>query len=143
MSFHSFGRSMVERGVAVGVALAAKKPPGIKFQNVDSYASQPGNEKVHSVNTMSNIPIFSYFSKKSILGGQFGLHFVPPPFSFEKGKRDVFNKHDVHNKKWEGGSFNPFGMAGITWDLPYGWGFSNSAGGFIPWHGSKYSYQGS
>ena len=116
MSFHSFGRSMVRLNgctLAVGVALAAKKPPGIKFQNVDSYASQPGNEKVHSVNTMSNIPIFSYFSKKSILGGPFGLHFVPPPFSFQKGKRDIFNKHDVHNKKWEGSSFNPFGLAGV------------------------------
>ncbi len=140
--FNSFSYSLVERGVAIGQASASKKIPGIQYQNVNSYSSQPGDAQTMSENTMANTSILSFFSKKSILGGQYLLTLVPPSFGFEKGKLNKFDKYDSPNKKWEGGSYNPFGLTGIIWDLPYGWGLSNSAGGFFPWSGSEHSYHG-
>ncbi len=141
LSLNSWTYSLVERGVAVGEHLASISKPGIEYKNINFYGSQPGNQKEHSENTIAEIPVFVVRSKKRILGGQFMLHLVPASLVFNKGVGDPF-KRESANAKWEGGSFNPFGLAGVAWDLPLGWGISNSVGGFIPWHGSDFSYRG-
>ena len=142
INFNALCYSLVERGASVGIPLGSVQKPDLEYQNVNTYISEPGNLNHHSVNIMSNIPVFTYHSKNRVLGGQVILHLVPPSLVFEKGKGQPFKQLNEFNKKWEGGSFNPFGLAGIAWDLPLGWGFSNSVGGFIPWQGSNYSYHG-
>lgn len=141
LSFNSWGYSLIERGVAVNEPLASIRKPGISFHMINSYGSQPRGLNEPSVNTIAEIPFFVVASKQKLFGGQFIMHLAPPSLVFDKGSGDPFKQESV-NTKWEGGSFNPFGIAGLAWDLPLGWGISNSVGGFIPWHGSDFSYRG-
>jgi hypothetical protein len=141
LSINSWGYSLVERGVAIGYSFASKRKPGIVYHNINSYGSQPRGDNKPSMNTISEIPIFIVRSKQKYLGGQLILHLVPPTLIFDKGSGDPFKRESV-NAKWHGGTYNPFGAAGIAWDLPLGWGFSNSVGWFVPWDGSNFAYHG-
>jgi hypothetical protein len=141
LSINSWAYSLVERGVGVDIPLASISKPGIALHNINTYGSQPRGDKKPSINTIAEIPVFVVRSKQKFFGGQLIMHLVTPSLVFDKGSGDPFKSESV-NAKWQGGSFNPFGIAGIAWDLPLGWGVSNSVGGFIPWHGSDFSYRG-
>ena len=134
ISFKTYAYSVVERGVSIGYPFCAKHEPGLEFMSINAYLSHPaGRNGELSKNTYSHIPTFIYNKPGVFLNGQLQVHVAFPSVVFEKGP-------DTQN--WHAGVYNPFGIAGVAWDLFQGWSFSNSVGGFTPWQGSPTDYNG-
>jgi hypothetical protein len=127
-----FASSLVERGVSVGYPFGAKHEPGLEYMNINTIISHPsGANGSLSKNTYSNLSTFIYNKPGDFLNGQLQVHVVLPAMVFERGPE---------TQNWHAGIYNPFGLAGIAWDLPYGFSFSNSVGGFAPWNSAPDGY---
>jgi hypothetical protein len=127
-----FASSLVERGISIGYPFGAKHEPGWEYMDINSYISHPaGGEDRLSKNTYSNVSTFIYNKPGEFLKGQLQLHVAVPSVVFEKGPE---------TKNWHGGVYNPFGIIGLAWDLPWGFSFSNALGGFTPWTSAPGGY---
>jgi Putative MetA-pathway of phenol degradation len=127
LALNCHASSVVERGVSVGYPFGAKHENGFEYMNVVSLISHPARGEFQSRNTVADIPVIIYNKPNDFLGGQFQVHAALPPPEAERGPEGT---------SWRVGTNNPLVLLGVAWDLPYGFSFSNSVGGFFPWQSS-------
>jgi hypothetical protein len=130
----SFALSLVEKGISAGYPFGGILRPGLEYMNINSYISHPSKFEPSS-NLTSNIPVIIFnTSDNYFLNGQLQFHIAPPAVFFKKGGEEY--------SSWHGSTYNPLGLAGVAWKLPYGFSFSNAIGGFIPWQSGEPAYNG-
>jgi hypothetical protein len=124
----SWAVSLIERGVVAGYPFGGILDPGLEYMNINSYISHPSTTENASRNLIGEVPVFIYNSKENFfLNGQLQVHVTTPTLVLEKGG-------EKGAKSWYGYSFNPLGIAGLAWRLPFGFSCSNAIGGLPPWN---------
>jgi len=131
----SYAGSITQPGELIGYALGAPLPEGVYFANTLSDGGFRGVDD-HRSDLLVDIPVLAWSTSDSccyrILGGKLWGYFAAPYVSF--GVPVLPGPQVVGSTSGRDfmAMYNPFGGAGLVWDLGNGWGFSNIVGAYAP-----------